>query len=55
MEDRDVYWRVIQGDLGCEQCSNWNGVKWQKPCKLVDGELDSQDPYKDGCSQKQFK
>ena len=30
---RDVYWKLLQGDLQCKDCDNWEGDITTTPCK----------------------
>ncbi len=35
MED-SIYWRLLQGDLQCKECTKWEGDITKTPCKDFD-------------------
>ena len=32
-----AYWIMLQGELGCDQCARWKGVRTEQPCDGYDG------------------
>ena len=36
MEDRIVYWKLMQGDLQCRNCERWSGDITKCPCDAFD-------------------